>query len=360
RGQPQKGNAPLIPAGATLAGIDTHSGVANQLMLPAGATKKTVSGKYDEVTVPPLRLEAPDVELVPLTAFSEVSRRVFSKASFSTLNRIQSTVFQAAYRSNENLLICAPTGAGKTNIALMAVLHEIEQHYEEGGLDANAFKIIYVAPLKALAAEMVASFSEKLSVLGVKVRELTGDMQMTRQEIRETQMIVTTPEKWDVITRKVSDDGLVSLVRLLIIDEVHLINEDRGPVIETIVARTLRLVESSQSMIRLVGLSATLPNYRSVARFLHVNDRSVGAGGLFYFGPEYRPVPLQQTFIGIRYNDIATKNNLLNDIAFERALKAIRAGKQAMVFVHSRNDTHKSAERFAMMAAEQGLASAFA
>lgn len=55
-------------------------------------------------------------------------------------------------------------------------------------------------------------------------------------------MIVTTPEKWDVITRKSSDMALSMLVKLLIIDEVHLLNDDRGPVIEALVARTLRQV----------------------------------------------------------------------------------------------------------------------
>ena len=45
------------------------------------------------------------------------------------------------------------------------------------------------------------------------------------------------------------------------IDEVHLLHGDRGPVIEALVARTLRMVESSQTVIRVVGLSATLPNY---------------------------------------------------------------------------------------------------
>lgn len=41
------------------------------------------------------------------------------------------------------------------------------------------------------------------SLAGLLVRELTGDMQLTKKELAETQMIVTTPEKWDVITRKV-------------------------------------------------------------------------------------------------------------------------------------------------------------
>ena len=62
--------------------------------------------------------------------------------------------------------------------------------------------------------------------------------------IHVNQMIVTTPEKWDVITRKSSDMSLSLLVKLLIIDEVHLLNDDRGPVIEALVARTLRQVRN--------------------------------------------------------------------------------------------------------------------
>jgi antiviral helicase SLH1 len=79
------------------------------------------------------------------------------------------------------------------------------------------------------------------------------------------------------------DELIGQKVKLLIIDEVHLLNEERGAVIETIVARTLRQVshapndslhrltlkvESSQSLIRIVGLSATLPNYIDVSDFL--------------------------------------------------------------------------------------------
>jgi replicative superfamily II helicase len=40
----------------------------------------------------------------------------------SVLNRIQSKVFPAAYHSAENILVCAPTGAGKTNIAMLCML----------------------------------------------------------------------------------------------------------------------------------------------------------------------------------------------------------------------------------------------
>ena len=112
-------------------------------------------------------------------------------------------------------------------------------------LNKDEFKIVYVAPMKALAAEVTATFARRLQPLGASwlalctpqrqgcataanitgtpdvcaarqwgaslrtgtgtgllVRELTGDMQLTQREMAETHMIVTTPEKWDVITRK--------------------------------------------------------------------------------------------------------------------------------------------------------------
>ena len=53
-----------------------------------------------------------------------------------------------------------------------------------------------------------------------------------------------------------------------LIDQVHLLHGDRGPVVEALVARTLRTVETNQTVIRVVGLSATLPNYTDVAGFL--------------------------------------------------------------------------------------------
>lgn len=60
-------------------------------------------------------------------------------------------------------------------------------------------------------------------------------------------MLVTTPEKWDVVTRKSTGDvALAQLVKLLIIDEVHLLHDDRGPVIESLVARTIRQVRRGE------------------------------------------------------------------------------------------------------------------
>ena len=128
--------------------------------------------------------------------------------------------------------------------------------------------------------------------------------------------------------------------------------DDRGAVIESIVARQHRYVETSQKNIRIVGLSATLPNYKDVAKFLHVNEDN----GLFFFGPEHRPVPLQQTFIGVtdggqsRYQII----NKMNNICYDEVLDSLRRGYQVMVFVHSRKDTGGTARALAEIAGRAG------
>ncbi|PRT56048.1 Antiviral helicase SLH1 [Wickerhamiella sorbophila] len=328
--------------------------------LPEG-TERVNYATYEKVTIP---YPKPDTSfhpkrLIQISELDDLCKITFSK--YETLNKMQSLVYPIGYDTNENMLICAPTGAGKTDVALITILSIIKQHsvLEDGfwNVDYDNFKIVYVAPLKALAAEIVEKMGSRLAWLRIKVRELTGDMQLTRAEINDTQIIVTTPEKWDVVTRKPHDDtGLTTKIKLLIIDEVHLLHEDRGAVIESLVARTLRQVESSQSMIRIVGLSATLPNFVDVAEFLKVNPQQ----GLFFFDNSFRPCPLQQEFIGVR-GKVGSKQALENidQVAYDSLLENVEKGFQVMVFVHSRKDTAKTARTFRAIAQDRGELSLF-
>ncbi|CAJ1342498.1 unnamed protein product [Effrenium voratum] len=135
---------------------------------------------------------------------------------------------------------------------------------------------------------------------------------------------------------------------LIIIDEVHLLNDDRGAVIETVVARSLRFQETSGQPVRIVALSATLPNYQDVAAFLRVEGEN-----LFYFDSSYRPIPLETSFLGITETVRNKQMQKLNEICYETVIEQVRKGHQVMVFVHSRGDTFKTAQTLAQFAQDQ-------
>lgn len=328
--------------------------------LPVGSVR-TEHKDYEEYSIPATKVGTlgKGRKLLAVTDMDGLCKRTFQ--GYKTLNRMQSLVYPVAYKTNENMLICAPTGAGKTDAAMLAILntiakntvpHPFEDHNAtEFAVKTEDFKIVYVAPMKALAAEITEKLGKRLAWLGIQVREFTGDMHLTKREIVDTQIIVTTPEKWDVVTRKgTGDTELVQKVRLLIIDEVHMLHDERGAVIESLVARTERQVESTQSLIRIVGLSATLPNYVDVSDFLKVNRMA----GLFYFDASFRPVPLEQHFLGVKGKaGTKTSRDNLDNVAFEKVKEMLELGHQVMVFVHSRKDTVNTARAFYQMAADQ-------
>ena len=81
---------------------------------------------------------------------------------------------------------------------MLTILNELAKYRDEetGEFALDQFKIVYIAPMKALIQEMVGNFTSCLtSAYGVKIGELTSDSQMMKQQISETQILVTTPEK---------------------------------------------------------------------------------------------------------------------------------------------------------------------
>lgn len=322
--------------------------------LPNG-TERESTEEFEKVTIPPPKLNPASLHhrLKIDDIMDPISAIAFSGTD--SLNPMQSTVFDTAFHRRENMLVCAPTGAGKTNVAMLTLMAHFRDvglvgDGEKSNLDAGT-KVVYIAPMKALAQEVVEKYSSKLKPLKLIVKELTGDMQLTRAEAQAANVLVTTPEKWDVVTRKAGNDdsSLGNQCGLLIIDEVHLLADERGAVIESVVSRLHRLVESRQRQLRIVGLSATLPNYQDVAEFLQVPAR-----GLYFFGPEHRPVPLQQQFIGVFGTKRYEIEERMNKACYETVRDSLERGYQVMVFVHSRKGTGDAASALAQSASANG------
>ncbi|CAF3659873.1 unnamed protein product [Rotaria sp. Silwood1] len=305
--------------------------------LPNGSFRVQKKG-YEEIHIPSLKPSTLNSEeiLYPISNLPKYAQPAFD--GYKELNRIQSQMVKATLETDENILLCAPTGAGKTNVALLCILHEIGKHImPDNTINTKEFKIIYIAPMKSLVQEIVNNFTERLNPYDIKVSELTGDHQLNKEEINQTQIIVCTPEKWDIITRKGDERIYTQLVCLIIIDEIHLLHDDRGPILEAIIARTNRLIKTTQNHVRFVALSATLPNYEDIAEFLNVKPT-----GLFYFDNSYRPVPLEQEYIGITEKQVIKRFHMMNDLVYEKVME--HAGKhQVLIFVHSRKETGRTA-----------------
>ncbi|KAJ6067690.1 uncharacterized protein N7446_004727 [Penicillium canescens] len=309
--------------------------------LPQGSTKRTFKG-YEEIHVPPPKAKKEAGEKnIPTTELPEWARVGFGTSK--ELNRVQTKCYPSAFHDDGNMLVCAPTGSGKTNVAMLTILREIgkNRNSETGEIMLDDFKIVYISPLKALVQEQVGNLGKRLEPYGIRVSELTGDRQLTKQQIADTQIIVTTPEKFDVITRKASETSYTKLVRLVIIDEIHLLHDDRGPVIESIVSRTIRRVEQTGDPVRIVGLSATLPNYRDVGSFLRADP----VKGIFHFDGTYRPCPLKQEFIGVTEKKAIKQLKTMNDICYTKVMEQVgQRRNQMLIFVHSRKETAKTAK----------------
>ena len=145
-----------------------------------------------------------------------------------------------------------------------------------------------------------------------KVLELSGDTHHDQKSVRSADILVCTPEKYDLISRgwrtnsDANESGIgksfVQRVRLLVVDEIHLLGEERGAVLEAIVSRTRfisrhleekedpKSPRGSHEIIRIVGLSTAISNPLDLADWIGIDTKG-SRRGLYNFRPSIRPVP---------------------------------------------------------------------
>ena len=240
------------------------------------------------------------IVLVPVGELEDRTRSIFD---FPLFNAIQSKCFRPVYNGDDNIALSAPTGSGKTVIMELAICRLLNH------LEDERFKVIYQAPTKSLCSERFRDWNRKFPPLGLQCAELTGDTDYSNvRSIQNSQIIITTPEKWDSMTRKWKDHArLMQLVKLFLIDEVHILKETRGATLEAVVSR----MKTFGSNVRFVALSATVPNSEDIATWLgkDATNQHVPAHRE-HFGEEFRPVKLQKFVYGYQSN--------ANDFAFDK------------------------------------------
>uniref|UniRef100_H2Z647 Activating signal cointegrator 1 complex subunit 3 n=1 Tax=Ciona savignyi TaxID=51511 RepID=H2Z647_CIOSA len=245
-------------------------------------------------------------------------------------NPIQTQIFHCLYHNDTNALLGAPTGSGKTVAAELALFRMLRTQ--------PGAKAVYVAPMKALVRERMKDWEKRLKTkLGLKLVELTGDIAPDMGAVARADVIITTPEKWDGVSRSWNTRGYVRKVSLLIIDEIHLLGQDRGPVLEVIVSRTNFISSHTEKAVRVVGLSTALANARDLADWLGIKQM-----GLFNFRPSVRPVPMEVHIQGFAGKHYCPRMASMNKTCFQ-AIQTHSPTKPVLIFVSSRRQTRITA-----------------
>ena len=170
----------------------------------------------------------------------------------------QREVWQA-FADGESGLIHSATGTGKTFAAWFGPVIEALDH---PGAHSGSLQVLWLTPLRALAADTAASLAAPLKSLGLpwSVETRTGDTsssQRKKQAARLPEALVTTPESLSLMFTKAEHAGLFRNLKLVVVDEWHeLMSTKRGIQTELALAHLRAIVPG----LRTWGVSATLGN----------------------------------------------------------------------------------------------------
>ncbi|HID43338.1 MAG TPA: DEAD/DEAH box helicase, partial [Archaeoglobaceae archaeon] len=230
--------------------------------------------------------------------------------------------------SRENMVIAIPTASGKTLIAELAMVYDVIK----GG------KCLYTVPLRALAMEKYYEF-KKWEKIGIKTGLSIGDYESKDEWLGQKDIIVTTSEKADSLMRNRA--SWLSKLSCLVVDEIHLLDSaKRGATLEVLIAK----LRKTNPGIRIIGLSATIPNADEIAEWL---DARVIVS-------DWRPVPLYE---GIFFNgnlefytaDKAIRTKINGKDHFSLTLDSITRGSQVLIFESTRRNAESTAQKLSSL-----------
>ncbi|MGV8141683.1 MAG: DEAD/DEAH box helicase [Candidatus Woesearchaeota archaeon] len=183
---------------------------------------------------------------IPISIYPKLENRI-QKLRPAQKKAIDEGIFQ-----DKSLLICTPTASGKTLVAEFAIMNAI--FHDKG-------KCVYIVPLKALASEKYEHFKKMHTF---RTALTSGDIDSDDSYLDKYDLIITTSEKFDSLIRHRTP--WLKKVKVVIIDEIHLLNDPkRGPTLEIIITILRRILKN----VQIIGLSATIGNPTELARWLN-------------------------------------------------------------------------------------------
>jgi ATP-dependent Lhr-like helicase len=168
-------------------------------------------------------------------------------------------------KAREDVLLIAPTGAGKTLAGFLPTLVDLDRREAPGGLHT-----LYISPLKALAVDVARNLETPIAEIGLSVRveTRTGDTSPSkrqRQRRDPPQILLTTPEQLALLLASADARHLFADLKRVVIDELHaIVASKRGDLLSLGLAR-LRTIAPE---MKATGLSATVRDPDELRRWL--------------------------------------------------------------------------------------------
>jgi len=190
--------------------------------------------------------------------------RALEKVGIKELNELQKTAYPKI-KSKRNCLIVAPTGSGKTEAALIPIIEEIFEKKPKG------IALLYITPLRALNRDMLRRIRGIAEQLNLTVAVRHGDTEKRDREKQSKdppQILITTPETFQILFLGKNLRKSLKNVKYLVIDEVHeLIDNKRGVQLSVAIER-LRELTSFQ----IIAMSATIGDKKKIMRFFKCDE----------------------------------------------------------------------------------------